>query len=177
MSTKGLSKGVKIQMIGWALFMPVCLVLAIWAFLPSADKDADFNTATVEAQKLRTEPVGEVAMPGASTATDSEQSVVAAPSPKETYDTICAACHATGLLESPKFGDTAAWEKRIADAGGFDKLVASAIAGKGSMPAKGGASLNDEDFAKVVAYVSGQSNGETAEATEAEASTEATQAN
>lgn len=185
MSTQGLSTGVKAQMIIWALFMPVCLVLAIWAFLPDADKDADFNTATVEAQKLRTVPVGQVAMPGAPAATDSEQSVAAAPPPKETYEGICAACHATGLLESPKFGDTAEWEKRIAAVGGFEKLVASAIAGKGSMPPKGGAGLADEDFAKVVAYLSGQSGGgataeaattEEAPATEEAQATETTEA-
>lgn len=155
MSNKGLSAGVKIQMIGWALFMPICLVLAIWAFLPSADKDEGFDTASVAAQELRTEPVGKVNLPG-------EQPEVAAaapaeaPAPKETYDTVCAACHATGLLDSPKFGDKAAWDQRIADAGGLDGLVASAIAGKGSMPPKGGSTLSDEDFAKVVSYLSGQ---------------------
>ncbi len=60
------------------------------------------------------------------------------------------------MLDSPKFGDKAAWDKRIADAGGFDGLVKSAIAGKGSMPPKGGAGLDDAAFAEVVKYLSGQ---------------------
>lgn len=168
MSKKGLSTGVKAQMIGWALFMPICLILSIWAFLPDADKDAGFDGASVDAQVLRTEPVGHLNMPG-----EADTQVAAAPAeappPKETYDAVCAACHATGLLESPKFGDKAAWDKRLADAGGLEQLVASAIAGKGSMPPKGGANLSDEDFAKVVAYVSGQAaadSGEAAPATE-----------
>lgn len=156
MSKKSLSMGVKLQMIGWVLFMPICLILAIWAFLPSADKDEGFDSVGVEAQELRTEPVGKVNLPSEKTEAVADATPAAVPTPKETYDAICAACHATGLLDSPKFGDKAAWDKRIADAGGFDSLVASAIAGKGSMPPKGGATLNDADFAKVVSYLSGQ---------------------
>lgn len=153
---KGLSTGVKVQMIGWALFMPVCLILAIWAFLPDANKDADFNISNDTAQELRTEPVGKVNMPSEKTEAVADAAPAAVPTPKETCDTICAACHATGLLESPKFGDKAAWDKRLADAGGFEGMVKVAIGGKGSMPPKGGAALNDADFAKVVAYLSGQ---------------------
>lgn len=152
MSNQGLSFGVKIQMIAWALFMPVFLVFSILAFLP--DKKAAL-VEELEVQKLRTTPVGYLKMPSADEGQVAAVAVVAPP-PKETYDTVCAACHATGLLESPKFGDKAAWDKRLADAGGFDGMVALAIKGKGSMPPKGGATLNDEDFAKVVAYLAGQ---------------------
>lgn len=158
MTKKTLSTGVKAQMIIWALFMPVCLIVAVWAFLPKASKDDDISKMLVDSQVMRTEPVGKVEVPKAKGegSEAAEEVAAAAPPPKETYDTICAACHATGLLDSPKFGDSAAWEKRIADVGGFDKLVASAIAGKGAMPPKGGATLNDADFSKVVGYISGQ---------------------
>lgn len=56
---------------------------------------------------------------------------------KATYDGACAACHATGVLGAPKFGDAAAWAARAK--GGLDALVKSAVAGtpKG-MPPKGG---------------------------------------
>ncbi len=162
MSKKKMSAGVKAQMIIWALFMPVCLIVAIWAFLPDADKDVGMETYAnvTEGQEARTEPVGHLNMPDAKPAGGEEvakaEAPAAAPSPKETYDGICAACHATGLLDSPKFGDKAAWDKRIADAGGFDGLVKSAIAGKGSMPPKGGAGIDDAAFAEVVKYISGQ---------------------
>ncbi len=163
MSKKKLSFGVKAQMVIWALFMPVCLIVAIWAFLPDANKDDDMQTYAnvTEGQEARTEPVGHLNMPDAKpVATEevakAEEAPVAALSPKETYDGICAACHATGLLDSPKFGDKVAWDKRIADAGGFDGLVKSAIAGKGSMPPKGGASVDDAAFAEVVKYLAGQ---------------------
>ncbi len=161
MSKKKLSFGVKAQMVIWALFMPVFLVASVLMFLPDANKDDDMQLyATVtEGQEVRTEPVGHLNMPDAKPAGGEEVAKAepaAAPSPKETYDSICAACHATGLLDSPKFGDKAAWDKRIADTGGFDGLVKSAIAGKGSMPPKGGAGLDDVAFAEVVKYISGQ---------------------
>ncbi len=43
MSKKKLSTSVKVQMVFWALFMPVCLILAIWFFLPDANKDDDIQ--------------------------------------------------------------------------------------------------------------------------------------
>lgn len=155
MTKKNLSTGVKVQMIGWALFMPVCLIAAIWAFMPSASKQDQFSGATTDAQVLRTEPVGKLNMPDAEPAGEAVVAA-AAPAPEETYKAVCSACHDSGLLNAPKFGDVAAWDQRIADAGGIDGLIKSAIAGKGAMPPKGGASLSDEDFAKVVHYISGK---------------------
>ena len=53
-----------------------------------------------------------------------------------TYNTVCVACHGVGAAGAPKTGDKAAWEARIAQ--GKDTLYASALKGKGVMPAKGG---------------------------------------
>ncbi|WP_234414068.1 c(7)-type cytochrome triheme domain-containing protein [Ideonella sp. A 288] len=55
---------------------------------------------------------------------------------KKTYDSACAACHASGIAGAPKVGDAAAWAPRIKT--GIDALVNSALKGKGAMPAKGG---------------------------------------
>jgi len=75
---------------------------------------------------------------------------------KEIYDAVCTSCHATGVLGSPKFGDKAAWEKRSAN--GLDTLIASAIKGKGSMPAKGGdPSLSDAEIKAVILYMTKES--------------------
>jgi cytochrome c5 len=71
---------------------------------------------------------------------------------KKTYDTTCTACHATGVAGAPKFGDKAAWAPRIKT--GIDALYASALRGKGAMPAKGGnASLPDADVKAAVDYM------------------------
>jgi cytochrome c5 len=65
---------------------------------------------------------------------------------------VCAGCHASGAVNSPKTGDAAAWGPRIAQ--GFDALVKSAIAGKNAMPPKGGgADLTDKEVARAVAFL------------------------
>ena len=74
---------------------------------------------------------------------------------KKTYEQTCSACHATGAANAPKFGDKAAWGPRIAT--GKPALYASALKGKGAMPAKGGnAGLPDDDVKAAVDYMVGQ---------------------
>ena len=74
------------------------------------------------------------------------------PDGKKTYDTSCAACHATGVAGAPKFGDKAAWAPRLKL--GIDALHAVALKGKGAMPAKGGnVSLPDADVKAAVDYM------------------------
>ena len=55
---------------------------------------------------------------------------------RKTYDAVCAMCHNAGVAGAPKVGDKAEWTKRLAQ--GKDTLYASAVKGKGAMPAKGG---------------------------------------
>ena len=76
----------------------------------------------------------------------------AARSGKEVYDTVCQACHATGVAGSPKFGDKAAWEPRAAT--GLDALLNSAMNGKGAMPARGGnPSVTDAELKATILYM------------------------
>jgi len=73
---------------------------------------------------------------------------------KVIYSKTCFACHGTGILESPKKGDTAEWKKRSDALGGIDGLLKSAITGKGAMPPKGGAAnLTDEDLKAAIEYM------------------------
>ncbi|MCB1941020.1 MAG: cytochrome c5 family protein [Candidatus Accumulibacter sp.] len=70
------------------------------------------------------------------------------------YNSICMACHASGVAGAPKAGDAAAWAPRIAT--GTDALVASVTNGKGAMPPKGGGSdLTDDEIKAAVAYLVG----------------------
>lgn len=71
---------------------------------------------------------------------------------KTTYDSSCAACHASGAAGAPKLDDKAAWIPRLQ--AGLTALTASALKGKGTMPAKGGnSSLADADVAAAVEYM------------------------
>ena len=71
---------------------------------------------------------------------------------EQIYKSICAACHDSGAVGAPKTGDAAAWGPRLAL--GHDGLTASAIAGKGAMPPRGGGSdLTDTEVSRAVAYL------------------------
>ena len=73
----------------------------------------------------------------------------------------CASCHATGVANSPKLGDAAAWGPRIKT--GFEALVASALKGKGAMAAQGGGDFEDIEIARAVAYMANAGGGKFAE--------------
>lgn len=71
---------------------------------------------------------------------------------EQVYGAVCAACHAAGVLNSPKFGDKAAWAPHIA--AGYEQLVDNAIKGIRSMPPRGGnPELADVEVARAVAYM------------------------
>jgi cytochrome c5 len=60
-------------------------------------------------------------------------------------------CHDAGVAGAPKLGDKAAWSARVAQ--GLDGLTASAIKGKGAMPARGGSGGSDDDIKAAVSYM------------------------
>lgn len=74
---------------------------------------------------------------------------------EEIVNQACAACHGSGLMNSPKIGDSVAWEARIAL--GYEMLTKHAIEGIRTMPARGGnPDLTDNEIAKAVAYMTNQ---------------------
>ena len=74
---------------------------------------------------------------------------------EEVVKGVCSACHAAGLMGSPKIGDKGQWGPRIAQ--GYDTLISHAINGIRSMPARGGnAALTDGEMANAVAYMANQ---------------------
>ena len=100
----------------------------------------------------RLQPVGKVCVEG----DDCGSAVAVAPSgprePGDIYSSTCAACHNSGALNAPKFGDAAAWSDRASK--GVDTLIANAISGINMMPAKGTcASCSDDDLAATVKYM------------------------
>lgn len=71
---------------------------------------------------------------------------------KQTYTQACAFCHDKGVAGAPKLGDASAWSARMAQ--GKDVLYATALRGKGAMPAKGGnPSLSDDAVKAAVDYM------------------------
>jgi cytochrome c5 len=70
---------------------------------------------------------------------------------EQAFTQVCSACHGTGVNGAPKIGDHAAWAPRIAQ--GKDTLYKDAIAGKGSMPPKGGTTWPDATIRMTVDYM------------------------
>ena len=110
---------------------------------PAAEKTAAAATAQNKAAAAPT-PEKTVAGAGATDKVDG----------KKIYETSCTVCHGTGVAGAPKAGDKAAWEPRQKT--GANALYASALKGKGAMPAKGGnAALSDADVKAAVDYLAG----------------------
>ncbi len=65
---------------------------------------------------------------------------------------VCGACHMGAFPNAPKIGDKGSWTSR----GSLAQLTASAIKGKGAMPARGGMpSLSDGEIEAAVKHMSG----------------------
>ena len=149
---------------------------------PVVEAPAPQPAAPVAAEPAPAEPVAaEPAAAAAETpavtppaATQPAQPAPASPAPKVTaaapasaakpdpahgqqiYRQACAFCHDKGVAGAPKLGDAAAWAPRLAQ--GMDALYASAMRGKGAMPAKGGnPSLADADVKAAVDFIASQS--------------------
>ncbi len=70
---------------------------------------------------------------------------------------VCATCHASGVMNAPRVGDTAAWQGRLAERD-YATLVQHAINGFNAMPAKGGnPSLSDDEVEAAVAHMLAES--------------------
>lgn len=75
---------------------------------------------------------------------------------QQIYRQACAFCHDKGVAGAPKIGDAGAWAPRLAQ--GMDALYASALRGKGAMPARGGnPSLADADVRAAADHLVAQS--------------------
>lgn len=77
---------------------------------------------------------------------------------KAIYEQTCVACHGSGVLDSPKLGDKAAWAPRIAQ--GKKVLLEHADYGFNSMPPHGGNDeFSEKDIEVAVEYMVNQAGG------------------
>lgn len=110
---------------------------------PAAASGADAGSAAAAAAAMASLKTATPAAAGAGSNLDAG---------KKLYDTVCMACHASGVMNAPKFGDKAAWAPRIAT--GIDTLHNAALKGLNAMPPKGGAAnASDDDVKAAVDYM------------------------
>lgn len=71
---------------------------------------------------------------------------------EQIVSSVCATCHAAGLMQSPKLGSASDWAPRIDK--GIETLYDHAINGFKAMPARGGnPDLSDEDVKAAVDFM------------------------
>ncbi|RCS56650.1 c-type cytochrome [Parvibium lacunae] len=139
-----------INLVILAFVVPIFLIILLATFSANSTKDANHSAAyTPEAIAERLAPVAKVEVKGAGGAASLKTG-------ETVYKEACAACHAVGAAGAPKVGDAAAWGGRIKQ--GLEKLLASALNGKGAMPAQKGA-FEDAEIARAVVYMANQSGG------------------
>ena len=88
---------------------------------------------------------------GEETATAEPEVVAAGNAGEELYNAQCMACHATGLLNAPKYGDAAAWAPRIAQ--GKETLYDHSAHGFNQMPAQATNGVTEEQVHEAVDYM------------------------
>lgn len=107
-------------------------------------------TAAISRVEENIKPVAVVDVAAAGTGAAVEKSG------EDVVKAVCSMCHAAGLMNSPKIGDKAQWQPRIAQ--GYELLVKHAIDGIRSMPARGGnPALTDGEVANAVAHMANAS--------------------
>lgn len=117
---------------------------------PVAKVEIDPNAPAAVPKAAAAAPAA--AMPAAVIPAAAPKAGASADAGKATYDSVCGVCHNAAVAGAPKPGDKAAWAPRLKT--GKDALYASAIKGKGAMPAKGGnTSLSDDAVKAAVDYL------------------------
>ena len=126
----------------WAVAAPIAVVIGVAAYLAAGSSPISDASVHEKAVAERIQKVGTVEIRQARKGLQSGEAI---------YKAQCSACHAAGVVGAPKFGDADAWGPRIKT--GFNALLHSAIAGKGSMGAQGGGAFKDVEIARAVVYM------------------------
>lgn len=139
-----------------AFVVPIAIIVLLSQYVTGGLRtDAAKNTEEMVAARLK--PVVEVVLgeaPAPAAAVPVAKVAAGPVDGKAVYEKNCAACHAAGVMNAPKFGDKGAWGARIAQ--GKDTLYQHAIKGIRSMPAKGGnAALADAEVKAAVDHMVG----------------------
>ncbi len=132
----------------YAFVVPVIVIVLLVQYVTADHRPAAGSRAlTPDAVAQRIQPVGMVQVKDASDPSTLKTG-------EQVFAAQCATCHTAGLVGAPKFGDAAAWGPRIKT--GYDALLHSALAGKGSMGAQGGGDFTDLEVGRAVVYMANQ---------------------
>ncbi|GAB3187175.1 c-type cytochrome [Hydrogenophaga aquatica] len=132
----------------FAFILPVFLIIGLVYYVTKDEKPAAGAVNPELALAQRIQRVGSVELRDANRPLQTGEAV---------YNAQCAACHATGLVGAPKFGDAGAWGPRLGQ--GYDALLTAALKGKGAMGAQGGGAFEDLEIGRAVVYMTNSAGG------------------
>ena len=147
-------------MVGLTILAVVLLALALFA--GTFDRSAEMARAELERERLERNlrAIGAVRQDGEATPVHlaeaeeedtPDDDVIRTGS--DVNESVCMACHAQGVMDSPITGDEDVWAALMEEKG-LDELVDNAIDGIGGMPARGGdSSLSDQEVRNAVIYM------------------------
>ena len=153
----------------WAHIIPIGGILLLVAYVTAHNRPAagsDGLAAAAVAKRIQ--PVGRVEVRDAS-------DVASLKNGEQVFAAQCTACHTAGVAGAPKLGDAGAWGPRIAT--GYDALLHSALAGKGSMGPQGGGDFSDLEIGRAVVYMANKSGAKFEEPKTAPATTSTAKVN
>lgn len=132
----------------FAFVAPIFIIIGLVYYVTAGDKPSAGSVDTELATALRIQRVGSVELRDANRPLQTGEAVYAAQ---------CSACHATGVVGAPKFGDAAAWGPRIGT--GYEALLNSALKGKNAMAAQGGGAFSDLEIGRAVVHMANAAGG------------------
>ncbi|NKC00541.1 MAG: cytochrome c5 family protein [Pseudomonadales bacterium] len=118
------------------------LALGIYAIPPGTNDEI--------AERLK--PAGSVCRTGEGCGSSAVAVATGSMSGEEIYKQFCFVCHATGVSDAPRLGDTDAWQPRVDK--GVETLVTTTLNGLNAMPPKGTCmSCSDDELGSAVTYM------------------------
>lgn len=122
----------------------VVILAGVWAFaLPPGSEEEIIE---------RVKPLGHVCRAGEDCGVVSAAASSGPLSGQQVYDQFCFACHSTGVGGAPTFGDSEAWQPRVAK--GLDALMSTTFNGLNAMPVRGTCmNCSDDELAEAVNYM------------------------
>ncbi|GAB3500300.1 hypothetical protein GCM10027399_26210 [Curvibacter fontanus] len=131
---------------------PVFIIIGLVFFVTSDKKPAAGSSNMEKSVAERLQKVGTVEIRDANRPLKSGE---------EVFKAQCTACHSTGAAGAPKLADKGAWAARIKT--GYDKLLTSALKGKGAMAPQGGGDHSDTEIGRAVVYMANAGGAKFAE--------------
>lgn len=132
----------------FSFVVPIFVIIGLVYYVTSDNKPAAGAVNLEKAVAARIQKVGTIEIRDANRQMKTGEQV---------FQAQCGACHTSGAVGAPKFGDSAAWAPRIKT--GYEALLNSALKGKNAMGPQGGGNFETLEIGRAVVYMANAAGG------------------